>query len=67
MDEYEADGDGDVVGEGAGERLYDDEPELLSDVNEDPLTDSDGLSVYDLVLGWVTVTEDELVFLFVND
>ena len=67
MDEYEADGDGDVVGEGAGERLNDDEPELLGDVNGDPLTDSDGLSVYDLVLGWVTVTEDELVFLFVND
>jgi len=40
---------------------------LLSDVNGDPLTDSDGLSVYDLVLGGVTVTEDELVFLFVND
>jgi hypothetical protein len=67
MDEYEADGDADAVGEGAGERVNDDEPESVSDVNGDPLTDSDGLSVYDLVLGWVTVTEDELVFLFVND
>jgi len=67
MDEYEADGDGDVVGEGAGERLNDDEPELVSDVNGDPLTDSDGLSVYDLVLGGLTVTDTELVFLFVND